>query len=211
MSANRLLRWRPFPVLLVGLLLLTPGLPGGLAGGALAQTGGSYDLTWSTIDGGGGTFSTGGSYSLGGTIGQPDPGQLSGGSYTIIGGFWSGASIPTAVTLAGFWVEARGDTLVVCWETVAEVDLVGFALYRSDTGAPDSFVRLHEGLIPGQAPGSPEGASYEWVDAGVERGQTYYYLLEDVDVRGQASRYGPVPGRLPPTALYRIYLPLVNR
>jgi hypothetical protein len=52
-----------------------------------------YDLSWYTIDGGGATFSTGGSYSLGGSIGQPDAGSLSGGSYQLNGGFWSGASI----------------------------------------------------------------------------------------------------------------------
>ena len=56
-----------------------------------AQTGGGYDLTWNTIDGGGGMFSTGGSYSLGGTIGQPDAGTLNGGGYTLNGGFWGGA------------------------------------------------------------------------------------------------------------------------
>jgi len=52
-----------------------------------------YDLSWYTIDGGGATFSTGGSYSLGGTIGQPDAGMMSGGSFTLVGGFWGGASI----------------------------------------------------------------------------------------------------------------------
>lgn len=63
----------------------------GLALPALAQVGGGYDLTWSTIDGGGATFSTDGGYSLGGTIGQPDAGLLSGGSYTLVGGFWGAA------------------------------------------------------------------------------------------------------------------------
>ncbi len=53
-----------------------------------AQTGGGYDLTWSTIDGGGYAFSIGGGYSLGGTTGQTDAGKLSGGSYTLNGGFW---------------------------------------------------------------------------------------------------------------------------
>jgi hypothetical protein len=48
-----------------------------------------YDLSWSTIDGGG-TVSTGGSYALGGSIGQPAAGALSGGTYTLNGGFWSG-------------------------------------------------------------------------------------------------------------------------
>jgi len=61
---------------------------------ASAQIGGGYDLTWSTIDGGGAMFSTGGDYSLGGTIGQPGAGwMLAGGGYTLGSGFWgSGAS-----------------------------------------------------------------------------------------------------------------------
>ncbi len=54
-----------------------------------AQSGGGYDLTWNTVDGGGG-MSSGGAYSLGGTAGQPDAGSLNGGSYTLAGGFWQG-------------------------------------------------------------------------------------------------------------------------
>ncbi|HQV29302.1 MAG TPA: hypothetical protein PKZ61_14505 [Thermoflexales bacterium] len=57
---------------------------------ASAQTGGGYDLTWNSIDGGGATFSTGGGYSLGGTIGQADAGAASGGAYALSGGFWAG-------------------------------------------------------------------------------------------------------------------------
>lgn len=52
-----------------------------------AQSGGGYDLTWSTIDSGGGS-SSGGGYSLSGTIGQADAGVLSGGGYTLNGGIW---------------------------------------------------------------------------------------------------------------------------
>jgi hypothetical protein len=71
---------------LLGLLLLTTI--------ALAQSGGGFDLSWSTVDGGGYTFSQGGGYTLGGTVGQPDAGVLSDGSYTLTGGFWpnSGAT-----------------------------------------------------------------------------------------------------------------------
>ncbi len=65
-------------------LLLAPAL-------ALAQSGGGFHLSWWTADGGGG-FSAGGPYMLGGAIGQPDAGMLSGGSYTLIGGFWNGTS-----------------------------------------------------------------------------------------------------------------------
>ena len=69
--------------MLVCLLLLA-------AVSVLAQSGAGYDLTWSTVDGGGGTFSVGGGYSLGGTAGQPDAGLLTGGAYSLAGGFWSG-------------------------------------------------------------------------------------------------------------------------
>lgn len=54
------------------------------AASALSQ---NYSIDWFTIDGGGGT-SSGGSYSVSGTIGQPDAGSMSGGAYTLVGGFW---------------------------------------------------------------------------------------------------------------------------
>jgi hypothetical protein len=50
------------------------------------------DLGWFTVDGGGGVSSSTGSYSLTGTIGQPDAGFLTGGSYSLSGGFWGGGA-----------------------------------------------------------------------------------------------------------------------
>jgi hypothetical protein len=73
-------RWLGLILLLGALLALTVSV-------AAAQTGGGYDLTWRTIDGGGGSAS-GGSFTLAGTIGQFDAGVMSGGSYTLSGGFW---------------------------------------------------------------------------------------------------------------------------
>jgi len=51
-----------------------------------------YDLSWHTIDGGGGT-SSGDAFTLSGTIGQPDAGSMSGGDFTLVGGFWAGGAI----------------------------------------------------------------------------------------------------------------------
>jgi hypothetical protein len=82
-------RW----LLLVLLLLLT------VATSVSAQSGGGYDLSWNTVDGGGTTWSEGGGYSLGGTVGQPDAGVLSGGGYTLAGGFWGGAAARYGVYL----------------------------------------------------------------------------------------------------------------
>jgi hypothetical protein len=56
---------------------------------ARAQSGGGYDLSWWTIDGGGITFATGGTFNLGGTVGQPDASNaLTGGAFSLTGGFW---------------------------------------------------------------------------------------------------------------------------
>lgn len=54
---------------------------------AFAQSGGDYELSWSTVDGGGAT-SAGGSYALSGAIGQPDAGVLTGSTYELTGGLW---------------------------------------------------------------------------------------------------------------------------
>ncbi|MBN1126753.1 MAG: hypothetical protein JXA82_17240 [Sedimentisphaerales bacterium] len=48
-----------------------------------------YEITWYTIDGGGGT-STGGPYELVGTIGQTDTGVSSADPHVLSAGFWPG-------------------------------------------------------------------------------------------------------------------------
>ena len=61
---------------------------------AFAQSGGGYNIKKSTIDGGGVTFHTGGAYRLGGTVGQHDADNLSGGGCKLTGGFWSPVAAP---------------------------------------------------------------------------------------------------------------------
>jgi len=58
------------------------------------------EITRSTIDGGGVIQSTGGTFELSGTIGQPDAGIMSGGSFQLSGGFWFAIS-PTDCNIDG--------------------------------------------------------------------------------------------------------------
>ena len=51
------------------------------------RTSAQFSIDWFTIDGGGGT-STDGAYTVSGTIGQPDAGKMSGGNFSLDGGFW---------------------------------------------------------------------------------------------------------------------------
>jgi hypothetical protein len=196
-------------ILLLGVSLLLALIGGSLRlshDHALALSDGDYDVAWSVIGSAGDEFVSGGDYQMGFTLAQDQaPLMSSDGSYQIVQGYWSGGAMdpPTAVTLAAFWVEARGDTLVVCWETASEVDTVGFNLYRSEGGEPGSFSRLSQGVIPSRALGNAVGASYEWADTSAVPGHTYFYLIEDVDFYGQATQHDSVQG-----TLYH-YLPLI--
>jgi hypothetical protein len=51
-----------------------------------------YNISWHTIDGGGGQ-SVGGQYELTGTIGQPDAAYSESGRYEVLGGFWPGGPL----------------------------------------------------------------------------------------------------------------------
>ena len=85
---------------------------------AFGQSGGGFDLSWSSIDGGGGT-STGGVYAVSGTIGQPDAGTLTGGSYELVGGFWG---VVAAIQTAGaplLTVHYVGASVIVSWKLPA--------------------------------------------------------------------------------------------
>ena len=71
--------------LFLSLVLLLAMLPLILASASL-----SYDLSWWSVDGGGGK-SIGGGYTLQGAAGQADAGQMQGGNFSLKGGLLVGA------------------------------------------------------------------------------------------------------------------------
>ncbi len=96
-----------------------------------------------------------------------------------------------AVTLAEFVAYPGDGEVLIAWETVAETDLQGFHLWRSlSSNGPTE--RLNQTMIPAQAPGSSQGASYRYDDPNVEIGLVYWYWLEDVSLAGVATLHGPV-------------------
>ncbi len=95
-------------------------------GAAQAQT---YSIDWYTIDGGGGT-SSGGPYTLSGTIGQPDAGRLSGGSFVLDGGFWGGAIAVQQVGAPTLFIRNLGNGFAeISWDPPTP----GFVLQVADT------------------------------------------------------------------------------
>jgi len=90
-------------------------LVGWLALAAVAVQAQNYAIDWYTIDGGGGS-SAGGIYAVSGTIGQPDAGSMSGGNYSLEGGFWGIIAALQSPGAPFLRVELSGtNTVIVAW------------------------------------------------------------------------------------------------
>jgi hypothetical protein len=86
---------------------------------------GQYSIDWSTIDGGGGT-STGGVYAVSGTIGQHDAGgPMTGGNYSLTGGFWALISVVQTAGLPNLIITFVGPNSVkVSWPNTGTYTLL---------------------------------------------------------------------------------------
>jgi hypothetical protein len=108
--------------------------------------------------------------------------------------------MPLAVTLGSFTAQAAADHVLIAWETLSEVDTLGFNLWRGL--AADGSDREVLTFVPAQSPGSTQGAVYQVQDFAVQAGATYWYWLEDIDLGGQTTLHGPVSATMPaPTAV----------
>jgi len=94
-----------------------------ISGFCLRAWGQSYSIDWFKISGGGGT-SIGGIYSVSGTIGQPDAsGALSGGNYSLTGGFWSLISVVQTAGLPNLVISYSGNSVIVSWPNTTSCTL----------------------------------------------------------------------------------------
>src|SRR5213596_878666 len=85
-----------------------------------------YAIDWFSLDGGGGA-SSGGSFTLTGTIGQPDAATLSGGNYTLQGGFWPGIVVPAIGEAPALFIQLSSASIIILWSPTSS----GFSLEQS--------------------------------------------------------------------------------
>jgi hypothetical protein len=83
----------------------------------------NYSIDWYKIAGGGGA-SANGQYAVSGTIGQPDSGgTMSGGSYSLTGGFWSLVSVVQTAGLPNLTISHSGNSVIVSWPNTGSFTL----------------------------------------------------------------------------------------
>ena len=106
-----------------------------LSAACLPASGRATRLTGIKIAGGGGT-STNGQYAVTGTIGQPDAGgAMSGGNYSLTGGFWSLISVVQTAGAPMLFISQSGNTVTVYWQ-----DVSGWSLQQNnDLAVPTNW------------------------------------------------------------------------
>ena len=103
----------------------------------------SYSIDWYRISGGGGT-STGATYQVSGTIGQPEAGgAMSGGQYSLTGGFWSLISVVQTPGAPLLTITHSVNSVIISWPSPS----TGFALQQNSSLAITNNWSAYGGTI----------------------------------------------------------------
>jgi hypothetical protein len=94
----------------------------------------NYSIDWFELGGGGGT-SVDERYSVSGTVGQPDAGTLSGGAFTLEGGFWPGIIVESDVGAPTLFIQQSSGNVTIGWSPTAP----GFVLEQTTDLASASW------------------------------------------------------------------------
>ena len=97
--------------------------------------------------------------------------------------------IPTLITLSDFRTYEDKGSMVVEWTTSSEAGTAGFYLFRKDTST-GGYQRINRRLLPALLT-SPQGGIYSLIDKGASPGQSYTYVLMEVEAGGAKNIHGP--------------------
>ncbi|MDQ6479393.1 BspA family leucine-rich repeat surface protein [Dyadobacter sp. LHD-138] len=99
-------------------------------------------------------------------------------------GVASGCNLPLPVTLTKYAVKLQAGTVLISWQTVAEVNNSHFVLERSTDGIRFSFLKQIVAGFGGNA-----ASNYSYTDAYPDNGNNYYRLTQ-VDLDDAAHNHG---------------------
>jgi len=155
---------------------------------AEVRTSADYSISAEATDGGGRAVSSA-RYSLVGSVATVATGGSASSDYSVEPGFAPAADPPeppppTAAGLAHFravrWSDGRVD---VTWQTLVEVQVLGYRVERSVAGG--GWAQVGADLIP--AEGQPHPQSYALTDVGAGVVGGAIYRLIEIDLRGRVS------------------------
>ncbi len=102
---------------------------------------------------------------------------------------------PTKVSLKSFQAFQSGSEVQLRWRTGYEVDNLGFSIYREINGQEEKLnpsIIAGTAMITGASKPVQAGWSYSWKDLLPANVANVKYWLEDIDLNGERTRYGPI-------------------
>jgi hypothetical protein len=121
---------------------------------------------------------------------------------------------PTKVTLKSFQAFQSGSQIQLRWRTGYEVDNLGFEIYREINGREEKVnpsIIAGTAMTTGASRAVQAGWSYSWNDLLPANTSTANYWLEDIDLNGERTRYGPISPELVPTLPQSKNVALLNQ
>lgn len=110
--------------------------------------------------------------------------------------------VPTLLYFRGTGLD---NAILLEWETVTEINTLGFNLLRSDSKT-GPYEIINDQLIP--AIGGIGGAYYDYVDDDVVNGQTYWYIL--IVVKNDGTHNETIPISVTAGKLIFKYIPIIR-
>lgn len=90
-----------------------------------------------------------------------------------------------AVALDSAAIYHAAEGVVIEWQTVSELEHLGFHIQRREDRDPD-WTQLTDTPIPSPSPGAPDGQTYHWTDSAIADNAFYHYRIDGVDLQGNA-------------------------
>ncbi len=94
------------------------------------------------------------------------------------------------VELSSFTAVQTSNFARINWITQSETDLLGYNVYREETGNVSEGLRVNSSIIT--AMNQSITTSYSFTDEEVEMDHTYFYWLESIELDGTTDFHGPV-------------------
>lgn len=114
---------------------------------------------------------------------SPSRRQRSGNLLVLVGILW----LLLAAALL-FYQLVIPSKVEITWETATEQQTAGFNIYRSNSPDGD-FILINENKMIDSLGSPVSGARYNFVDDNVDAGETYYYVLEEIEFDSTSNRY----------------------
>ncbi len=98
-------------------------------------------------------------------------------------------SAPNQAVVSRFEAFDQDGSVLVEWETAAEITTVGFYLFRQDP-ASGAWIQVNAEIVPGFL-GAAVGGTYRLIDPGARPGGPTLYRLQEIQARGKTALIGP--------------------